>query len=135
MVTDLANKIANCSDYEPKLLASPSQPETPARKLSSSTAPLAMALSLAVCAPVTHTARVDSYIDDLINCFLDTEENREKQPHVVPLAMHCTSRPHAGDDEPITRRDIVSGPKLIAEGAPAPRNRLYWDGGLTPTSY
>jgi hypothetical protein len=74
---------------------------------------------MAVCIPVTHTARVDSFIDDLINCFLDTAENREKQPHVVPLAMHCTSRPHAGAAEPITRRDILSGPKLIAEGTPA----------------
>jgi hypothetical protein len=33
--------------------------------------------------------------------------------------MHCTSRPHAGAAEPITRRDILSGPKLIAEGTPA----------------
>ena len=74
---------------------------------------------MAGCVPVTHTARVDSFIDDLINCFLDTEENRARQPHVVPVAMHCTSRPHAGTAEPIARRDILSGPKLIAEGTPA----------------
>jgi hypothetical protein len=108
MVTDLANEIANCSSYEPSVLTSPSQPKTPAPLLSSSTAPLAQGLPLAVIVPVTHTARVDSYIDDLINCFLDTEKNRAKQPHVVPLAMHCTSRPHAGTNEPITRRDIYS---------------------------
>jgi hypothetical protein len=33
--------------------------------------------------------------------------------------MHCTSCPHAGPAKPITRRDILSGPKLIAEGTPA----------------
>jgi hypothetical protein len=63
-------------------------------------------------------ARIDGFIDDLINCFLDTEENRAKQPHVVPL-MHCTSRPHAGLEEPIKRRDIMSGSKFVAKGAPA----------------
>jgi hypothetical protein len=48
---------------------------------------------------------------------LDALENRAKKPHhVVPLAMHCTSQPHAGDNEPISWRDIVLGPKLIAEG-------------------
>jgi hypothetical protein len=119
MVTDLANEIACCSQYDPKLLRSPSQPHTPEPILSRSTAPLAKALPLAVVVPVTHTARVECFIDDLINCFLDAEENRERQPHVVPLAMHCTSRPHAGDDEPISRRDIASGPKLIAKGTPA----------------
>jgi hypothetical protein len=118
MVTDLANEIANSSSYDPKTLTSPSQPRTPEPILSLSTAPLTKGLPLGVIIPVTHTARVDTFIDDLINCFLDTEANRDTQPHVVPLAMHCTSRPHAGEDEPITRRDILSGPKLIAEGAP-----------------
>jgi len=33
--------------------------------------------------------------------------------------MHVTSRPHAGEAEPILRRDILSLPKLLAEGAPA----------------
>jgi hypothetical protein len=119
MVTDLANEIACCSEYDPDLLKSPAQPRTPAPKLSTDEAPLAIACALAVRIPVKHTARVDCFIDDLINCFLDTESNRSRQPHVVPLAMHCTSRPHAGASEPITRRDILSGPKLIAEGTPA----------------
>jgi hypothetical protein len=102
MVTDLANEIACCSQCDPKLLRSPSQPHTPEPMLSQSAAPLAKALPLAVVVPVTHTARVECFIDDLINCFLDAEENRARQPHVVPLAMHCTSRPHTGDDEPIS---------------------------------
>ena len=62
--------------------------------------------------------RVDGFIDDLINVFLDTPENCKRQPYVVPLAMHVTSRPHAGDsNEPITRRNLLSVPKLLAEGS------------------
>ena len=38
-------------------------------------------------------SRVDGFIDDLINVFADTPENCRMQPHVVPLAMHVTSRP------------------------------------------
>jgi hypothetical protein len=74
-----------------------------------------MALSI----PTEVTARSDSFIDDLIRVFLDTPRNREREPHAVPLAIHVTSRPHAGSAEPIKRREIVSNPKLIAEGAPA----------------
>ena len=92
IVTDLANEIANCFSYDPRELTSPSQPDTPAPKLSPSVGCLATALLLVVSIPVTHTARVDSYIDDLIICFLDTEDNRAKEPHVVPLAMQCTSQ-------------------------------------------
>jgi hypothetical protein len=33
--------------------------------------------------------------------------------------MHCTSHPHAGDDEAITRRETLLGPKSVAEAAPA----------------
>ena len=33
--------------------------------------------------------------------------------------MHVTSRPHAGEGkEPITRRALLSQPKLLAEGSP-----------------
>ena len=63
--------------------------------------------------------KVDGFIDDLINIFVDTPENCARQPHVVPLAMHVTSRPHAGDnEEPVPRRPIPSLPKLVAEGRP-----------------
>ena len=39
---------------------------------------------------------------------------------MVPLAMHVTSRPHAGNDlEPLPRRPLLSAHKLAAEGSPA----------------
>jgi hypothetical protein len=40
-------------------------------------------------------------------------------PSIVPLAIYVTCRPHAGDDEPISLRPLLSPSKLQAEGAPA----------------
>jgi hypothetical protein len=63
------------------------------------------------------TGRVDGFIDDLINVFLDTLKNCRRQAHVVPLAMFVTSRPYAGNtQEPILRRAILSMEKLATEG-------------------
>jgi hypothetical protein len=104
IVTDLAKEISSCSSYDPSLLCSRTQPHTPGPKLSSAGVPLAKAMPMAVQIPVKkHTTGVDGFIDNLINVFLDTTVNRAREPHIVPLAMHCTSRPHACDEEPISR--------------------------------
>jgi hypothetical protein len=73
---------------------------------------------MAVIVPVTVTARTGGFIDDLIQVFLDTPDNLARAPHSVPLAIHLTSRPHAGPAEPIQRRGLLSDLKLIAEGTP-----------------
>ncbi len=119
MVTDLSNEIPLCSEWDHDALRSPDQPITPLPTLLPDDAPFAPAMPLAVRIPTTVTARSDSFIDDLIRVFLDTPLARAREPHAVPLAMHVTSRPHAGEAEPIKRRELVSQPKLIAEGAPA----------------
>jgi hypothetical protein len=119
MVTDLSNEIPLCKDWDHESLRSPAQPETPSPVLLPDDVPIAEAMPLAVGIPTTVTARSDSFIDDLIRVFLDTPLNREREPHAVPLAIHVTSRPHAGDKEPVKRREIVSNPKLVAEGGPA----------------
>lgn len=119
MVTDLSDEIPLCKEWDHESLRSPSQPETPSPVLLPDDAPLAQAMPMAVCIPTTVSARSDSFIYDLIRVFLDTPLNREQEPHTVPLAIHVTSRPHAGDAEPVKRREIVSSPKLVAEGGPA----------------
>jgi hypothetical protein len=120
MVTDLANEISMCSEWDPNTLRSPDQPTTPEPKRLSPSVPFAPAQPMAVTIPPVITGRVDGFIDDLINVFLDTIDNCRRQPHVVPLAMFVTSRPHAGKDkEPILRRAILSIEKLLREGAPA----------------
>jgi hypothetical protein len=75
-------------------------------------------MSMAVVVPVTITARTDGFIDNLMQVFLDTPDNLKRAPHAVPLAIHVTSRPHAGPSEPIQRRSLLSDVILIAEGTP-----------------
>jgi hypothetical protein len=120
MVTDLANEIAVCDEWDPNTLRSPAQPVTPVPKLDDASGKkFAPAQHTAVAVPVTSTIKTDGFIDDLIQVFLDTPENRARAPHCVPLAVHVTSRPHAGSDEPVPRRNILGDAKLLAEGTPA----------------
>ena len=120
LVTDLANEIAQCDEWDPAKHRSPAQPLTPEPLRLPAHVPIVQARRMAVSIPPTKAGgRVDGFIDDLINVFLDTPANCLRQPHIVPLAMHLTSRPHAGDEhEPVPRRPILSIPKLIAEGRP-----------------
>ena len=122
VVTDLANEISQCPTWEPTELHSPAQPTPPVPNRLPERIPLGQGRAMAVTIPLTseRAGRVDGFIDDLINVFVDTPENCRIQPHVVPLAIHVTSRPHAGDDrEPTPRRPLLSNAKLIAEGSPA----------------
>ena len=122
IVTDLANEISQCSHWDPASLRSPDQPVTPSPVREPPDVPVAKALPMALHIPTTAESRVDGFIDDLINVFVDSEFNCARQPHTVPLAMYVTSRPHAGDEhEPIIRRAILSPTKLLAEGSPAER--------------
>ena len=122
-VTDLSNEIGQCKGWSPDSTKSPAQVVAPPPKRLDPAIPFGVGKKMAVEIPLPSenvVARVDGFIDDLVNAFLDTPENCRRQPHVVPLAMHVTSRPHAGDaNEPIPRRPILSQPKLLAEGSPA----------------
>jgi hypothetical protein len=118
MVADLANEISMCKEWNQELLRSPNQPATPEPKRLDASIPQAPAREMAVIIPPIETGRVNVFIDNLVDTFPDTPENLARKPHVVPLAMHVTSRPHAGKDEPILRRDILSLPKLLAVGSP-----------------
>jgi hypothetical protein len=122
MVMDLSNKIPLCDEWDHCKLRSPDQPETPDPILLSPEISIARAMPLAVHIPTTVTARTDSFIDDLIRVFLDRPDNRAREPHAVPLAIHVTSRPHMGDAELVRRRGLLSAPKLEAEG---PRAEVY----------
>ena len=122
LVTDLANEIILCRNWNSEQLHSPAQPQVPTPIRLSPGIPMAQAKPMSVFIPIPDgiESRVDGYIDDLINVFLDTPENCRRQPQVVPLAMHITSRPHAGEAlEPLPRRTLLSLPKLASEGSPA----------------
>ena len=120
MVTDLANEIRMCkSSWDHTSLFSPSQPEPPRPRYLDSDLPFSQASRLAVDVPVTHNGRVDCFIDDLINVFVDDEDSWAREAQIVPLAIHAASRPHAGIREPVPRRPTLSPDKLAAEGTPA----------------
>ena len=74
---------------------------------------------MAVIVPPLEAGKVDALIDDLMDTFPDLPENLARKPRVVPLATCVTSRPHAGESEPILRQAILLFPELLAEGLPA----------------
>jgi hypothetical protein len=117
MVTDLGNEISMCPDWDPTKLRSPNQPETPKPKRLASSIPHTPAREMAVFIPPIESGKAHVFIDDVIDTHFDSAENLARKPHVVPLPMHVTSRPHAGADEPTQRRAILSLPKPLAEGA------------------
>jgi hypothetical protein len=87
MVTDLSNEIPLCDDWDPSTLHNPGQPRTPTPKTLDDSVPFAIGRSLAVKVPTEVTGRTDSFIDDLIRVFLDTPDNREKQPSLSQTAL------------------------------------------------
>jgi hypothetical protein len=114
MVTDLANEITQCNEWDPSALHSPAPVCLP------DSIPLALVSQLGVVPPPAPNGRIDGFIDDPINVFPDTKEKSSRLPHVLTLASHATSRTYAGDDvEPVPRRLFLSNEKLVAEGAPA----------------
>jgi hypothetical protein len=115
MVTDLANELVLCPDWDAELLRNPDQEETPDLPPPRESPTLTAATPFVVSIPLSVTARVDGFIDNLIVIFLDTPDNRKRAPHAITLTMHVTSRPHAGDGvEPIFWQNILTIPKLIA---------------------
>jgi hypothetical protein len=115
----LVNELLLCSKWDEHMLQNPDQVATPTLIIRYDPTCFAPAKALAFNMPLSSTAQVDGFIDDLIVVFLDTQTNRAKAPHAVPLAMHVLSWPRVGTaQEPITRCNILSIPKLLAEGTP-----------------
>jgi hypothetical protein len=119
IVTNLANEISLCEEWDSEVLWIPAQPVTPILITDPNDVPIRAACKTAVRVPVGSIARTDGFIDNLITVTLDTERNHACESHSVPLVIHVTSRPHSGRDGPITRRGIQSDVKLLAEGTPA----------------
>lgn len=118
MLTDLSNEIG-LTDWCPSEAKNPVIPETPVPQVFDDTIPIAQARPMAVEVPISVLARSDDFIDDIVRIFLDTIANRRREPHVVPLCVYVSNRPHGGDAEPITRRENISPEKHAAEGTPS----------------
>ena len=119
VATDLANEILQCTEWDHNTEFNPVLPTISAPKRLPSYGHFADAKPTAVRVPTNHAGKVDDFIDDLILVFVDREDNCQRSPKAPLLAGHITSRPHAGDSEPIPRRPIFGPEKLAAEGVPA----------------
>jgi hypothetical protein len=119
MVTDLSNEIPLCGSWDPTVTKSLIQTTAPAPVLLDPEIPLTAGRPMAVQIPVTLTGRSNCFIADIIKVFLAVPGECERQTQAVPLAVYVTTRPHAGDSEPIPRPENIAVPKLVAKGTPA----------------
>jgi len=130
MLTDLANEIA-MSDYSPDDYVSPTVREShlAVRETEEQDAEFAVAIMPAFEVSTRSKSIRDCFIDDIIDCHLDTDENRNRSGHIVQMAVHAMSRPHAGEDlEPVPRKPLLGPDKLEAEGRSSERQIvLGWE--------
>jgi hypothetical protein len=130
MLTDLANEIA-MSDYEPEDCVIPTIREShlTVRETEEQDAKFAPAIMPAFEVPTTSNSIRDCFIDDIIDCHLDTDRIRRRTGHIVQMAVHVMSRPHAGEDlEPVPRKPLLGPDKLEAEGRSSERQIvLGWE--------
>ena len=120
MVTDLSNEIPRCENWDPTTLHSPIQPKVPSPVYKTDdNEPIGQARTLAVNIPTDDMGRADCFIDDIIKVMLDRPDNIIRHATATPLAVFACARPHAGNGEPIPRRENLSPSKLEAEGTPA----------------
>ena len=118
LLTDLANEIA-MSDYGPEMGTSPTVEDSylVPREQANPDAKLGKAIPSAFSVSTRVNSQRDCFIDDVIDCHLDTATDMKRAPHIVQLAVQAISRPHAGDDvEPVPRRPLLGPEKLEAEG-------------------
>lgn len=118
MLTDLANEIA-MSDYMPEMRTSPTVEDSHLipREQESPDAKFGKAIPAAFRVSTRVSSQRDCFIDDVIDCHLDTPKDMERAPHIVQLAVQAISRPHAGETVELVPRRLLLGPdKLEAEG-------------------
>lgn len=119
MVTDLANELLVDRNWDPKKTHPPFRTTVPEPNRNGRGEGIAPAKEMAYKIPTTCPSRTDDFVDDLINVCIDDEGWLERGGIAPPLAVHVTSRPHEGDNEPVERRPNLSPTKVAAEGTHA----------------
>jgi hypothetical protein len=118
MIADFANELARSPHFDPSDFTLPETASLDPLPNEDTTTPFAAAAPMTVFIPTNAKALVDAFIDDLVAIFLESERNNRVMQHVVPVGIHCTSRPLHPTDEPLPRRSNLSQSKLQAEGRP-----------------
>ena len=114
-ITDLANDILACPDWDPEQVHSPHKDNIPQAEILPTNIPFASALPVDVNVQPSTKSKVDCYIDNLVPVVLYTEDNAVRGANAVPLAMHTVGRP-VHKQEPIPRDDLLWFHKLYGEG-------------------
>jgi hypothetical protein len=116
-ITDLANAILKCSDWDPEELSSNMVEMYPPIVLLPDDLPFAPARSFAVDLPNDDKGKVECFIDDDITIGVDDGSARCRKRLIgcVPLALEVTARPLA-PIEPLPRTLLLKKTKIIAEG-------------------
>lgn len=118
IVTDLANDLMYLKQWDPDTLPCPLRNEIPPPVRLPDDIPFGPAYAPAEHLPPSFLGGTDGYVDDLASCVLDSPDNQQmvkRAEQCIPMALHLVFRPNAGDDEPITRAEMASIPKLKAE--------------------
>jgi hypothetical protein len=132
-VTNLANKLLLCDDWDESELHNPDQAETPTPILRYDPPHLALTRETVFEVPLSSTARVNGFIDDLIVVFRDTIQNQAKAPTRFPWQCMLPV-----DLMPERRKSLSSGGTSFHFRNSSLKelpmsNRSFWDGSLTLT--
>ena len=114
-VTDVANDILMCSEWNPAELHAPDQPTFPPPQLLPNNTPFATAKSTIVAIPKEDQGKCDVYIDDMVTIGPDLPGNLQRLAAAVPLSIHIFFRP-LDKVEHLLRNLAISASKLQAEG-------------------
>ena len=114
-ICDLANDIMHCPAWNPDETHSPLQVNIPPPLRFPADMPFGQAKELSVPIPDNDIGSADVFIDDFLPVALDINDNVKRVGYAVPLAVHSIGR-QVSPNEPLPRKDLISLPKLAAEG-------------------
>ena len=106
-ITDIANRLITCPDWDHKLFHDPLLELIKNAKSLPDTHLYAKAKELAINIPPNNIRKIDIYIDDNISISLDKDENTLRTNTAILTAIRAISRPIDSSEE-IPRKDIIS---------------------------
>ena len=115
---DLCNDLTDLNEWHPSICRSPLQDMMGEINRLDDSVPFHPGRPLAVDVEKKPRGFHDVYLDDMVQLFIDNDDNIQRAPSIIPLVLHLLVRPLA-DDEPIHRTAILAEDKVKAEGAPS----------------
>jgi hypothetical protein len=117
LACDLSNDLARHPGWDPSRHVSPHQPLLKgASELLPTSVPFAQTKPLFVQLPCDDAPKAENFIDDQFMAFLASSSERGSS--ILPFVIHLLGRP-LHQDESISRDDVLSLKKFLAEATPA----------------